>query len=400
MSITCQISRQAPNKLRLDAPGIATQPETSQWLMQRLLAVPGVAGVELLPTGESAIIRYDGTAASRVAILRALRSDVQADAQHPNANEQPTPTPISSPSTPFASCEVVHAMRGRIRLHLPRSGNDATLCGVLAHFLGEQSGVRHVRINRYAATAVVVFDPVLLDAQAIVSMVATYAPDAAAVARWCAAQHDQAQPSSQHAHQRQLETILAVAALALTLFAGAWATWLVYALLLGCAGSILQRTYKSLHSDRKPRLEAVEAVAMVLVGLTGSLWAAACVPLAARSLSYLRIWVQVNATQTPVKTRPHPQSSSAQHMPRRAFARLPEPISFFGLDLRKTGAMPATSAPSEHVTPQTAALLRMDVTEAEPALDVAASLWSTASIGSTTWFVYADSFEVAPKVDE
>ena len=73
MSITCQITPLAADRMRLHAPHLASQPETRQHLMQLLLAVPAVTGVELQPASDSIVIKYDGAPASRAAILAALR---------------------------------------------------------------------------------------------------------------------------------------------------------------------------------------------------------------------------------------------------------------------------------------------------------------------------------------
>lgn len=398
MSITCQITRQTHNKMRLDVPEFAAQPETSQWLIQFLLTVPGVAGVELQPASTSIIIRYDGAPLSRAAIVRALCGAQQVDAQR--AIGQPAPTPLQPPASPYASCAIVHAMRGRVRLHLPRAGDDATLSGVLAHFLCEQTGVRHVRLNRYAANVVVAYDPAILDAQTIMLMVSTYVPDAAATACWRAAQRNQVLSPIQHARRRKYETILAAAALALTLFAGAPAVWLAYALLLGCAGSMVQRTYKSLHTDRKLRFEAIVAAAMTLVGLTGVLWAAALVPLAVRSAPYLRTWMQANATKTPAKAGPRPRSRIAQRVPARAIVALLRTTSFFGANLRKTAVMPASIAQQENPVPAPPEMLKPETVEPEQLFAGVSSLWSTAFIGSTTWFVHSDSYQISQKANE
>ena len=60
MSITCQITPLAADRMRLYAPHLAAQPETRQHLLQLLLAVPVVTGVELQPASDSIVIKYDG----------------------------------------------------------------------------------------------------------------------------------------------------------------------------------------------------------------------------------------------------------------------------------------------------------------------------------------------------
>ncbi len=111
-------------------------------------------------------------------------------------------------------------------------------------------------------------------------MITAYDPDSAEIARWQAAQRAQGAPPVQHARRRKIEAALAAVALALSLFAGPVAMPVMYVLLLGCAGSMLQRTYKGVRKERKLAVEAIVAAAMVLVGLSGALWLAALLPLA------------------------------------------------------------------------------------------------------------------------
>ena len=125
-------------------------------------------------------------------------------------------------------------------------------------------------------------------------MITAYDPNSAEIARWQAAQHAQGTSPVQHPRRRKIEAALAAAALALSLFGGPVAVPLVYALLLGCAGSMLQRTYKGVRKERKFLVEAIAAVAMVLVGLSGALWLAALIPVLLYGAPSVQAWVQVH----------------------------------------------------------------------------------------------------------
>jgi hypothetical protein len=78
---------------------------------------------------------------------------------------------------------------------------------------------------------------------------------------------------------------------------------LVYALLLGCAGSMLQRTYKGVRKERKLAVEAIVAAAMLLVGLSGALWLAALLPLALYGVQPVYTWLLAQAPKTGAKAR-------------------------------------------------------------------------------------------------
>lgn len=380
MSITCQVTQQARDTLRLSAPGIATQPETHTLLMQILLAVPGVEGVELQPASDSILVRHNGTPAARNAVMQALRSGAAPAAAQA--------APSQAEASPYARCEIVHAMRGRVRLHLPRAGSDAVLAGVLAAHLGEQPGVRNVRLNRRAANVIAAYDPAVLDAKAIVAMVTAYAPDAAAVAHWKAAQRARVAPSIQHGRRRTFEIAAAAVALALTFFAGAAAAWVVYALLLGCVVSIAQRTYKTLRVDRKLVVDAAGAAAMVAAGLLGALWVAALIPLVLFGAPRLYTWAQTHADSPRVASGVASRRTARRAM--RAVAALPQYSSMLRLDqVLASEPVPVRAAAEQ---PEPVPVRSTAAKTAEPrqvVVDVSAS--SAASYSSTTWVVQSES---------
>jgi hypothetical protein len=202
-------------------------------------------------------------------------------------------------------------MRGRVRLTIPALSKEAPLAGVLADFLGRQAGVRQVRLNRRAANIVVTYDPAALNAEALVRMIAAYDPDPAAFAHWQAAQHVQSALPVQHARRRKFEVALAAAALAVSIFGGSVAVPLVYALLLGCAGSMIQRAFKRMRKERKLALEAFAAAAMVLAGLSGALGLAALIPLLLAGAPPVVVWVQTYAPKTGARTRTATTASAA-----------------------------------------------------------------------------------------
>ena len=402
MSTTCQITLQARDTLRLDVPGLATQPHTCQMFMQILLAIPEVTGVEVQPVNESIIVRHAGAEASRTAILQALRSGSAPAA--PAAPTKPSAEPAQAAASPYAYSEVVHAMRGRVRLHIPGAGSDAALAGVLAMFLCEQPGIRNVRLNHRVANVIISFDPSILDAQAVTAMVAAYMPDATAVGRWQATQHAYTVAPIAHGRRRKIEAGLAAVALAVTLFAGASAAWLVYALLIGAAGSIIQRTYKSLRTTHRKLLtvDAAAAAAMVVAGVFGALWIAALIPLALFGAPLVNSWAQANATRTKPTSGAKARPRTVQKAAVRAVAALPQSSSPF----RFTPTQPAQREPEpallrETPTPAPARVRTTVVVEsAQTFTGVSGASSTAASISSTTWFVHSDSQRVAQKAYE
>ena len=320
MSITCQVTELKADRICLHVPDIAAQPETSQFLMQYLLGLPGVAGVEMRPANSSAVILHDGRMKTRAAILDALRgkqpaaglqsaaADVVPDDRAGESISQASEATSQAAAQPFARCEVLHAMRGRVRLRIPVLRTEPALAGVLAHHMEQQAGVQQVRLNARAANLIVAFDPALLDAQTVAARVAAYDPEPAAVARWEADQAAQQQLPALHGPRRKVEMALVAAALVVGLIGGGSATLLVYALLFGAIGSILQRTYRSLFKDRRLTVEALAAGAMVALILTGRAWLAALVPM----LLFGAVWLRARnqARGTAVEDAAHARAAS------------------------------------------------------------------------------------------
>ena len=396
MSIICQVTQQARGKLRLDVPDLNKQPETQQVLMQLLCGAPGVTGVELQPASANIIVRYDGSPAARNTILQALRGGLAPDA-HGTA-VQPEPAATQTEAKPYARCEVVHAMRGRVRLHIPGAGEDAVLAGVLAMFLGAQLGVRHVRVNRRAGNVIVSYAPGTMTAASIAAMVAGYVPDAAAVARWRAQRLVEAAAPIQHGRRRKVEMALAAGALALILFGGAWATWIVFALLVGCAGSIVQRTYKSLRTDRRLVFDAMVAASMVAAGVLGALWVSAVIPLVLFGAPLVNAWAQARRSAA----APLPTQRWAVRKAVRAVAALPSSNSLFRLNpAHPTDAIPLYAAlrPSEAPVPVNAQRVEVAQQGQMPTSTTVASNTTTFH-GNATWFVYADVQHVAQRDHE
>lgn len=338
MSVTCQVKELKADRICLHVPGIAMQPETSQFLMQHLLGLAGVAGVEVRPATSSVVILHEGGLRTRAAILDALRGGNGAEKAAAKAAADPAANPAANPADtlphtesvesgaaaaetvsqderlaagepgqvserPYARCELLHAMRGRVRLRIPVLRTDPALAGVLTQFMEQQAGVQQVRLNGRAANLIVNFDPAALNAHAIMARVTAYEPDLATIARWEASQVAPHQRPALQRQRRRLELALAGGALVVGFLGGASFALLVYALLLGAVGSILQRTYKSLFKSRRLTVEALSAGAMILLILNGMAWLAALVPILLSGIVWARTRIQARGEGIHAVTR-------------------------------------------------------------------------------------------------
>ncbi|MFN8464855.1 MAG: hypothetical protein U0X20_04855 [Caldilineaceae bacterium] len=305
MNVTCHVTQRTTNRICLSVPGSAAEPELGQFLAQFVLRVPGVAGVEIWPGSESVVILYDGGRSTGEAILNALRGK-----QLPAPNTQPglqltsdtgsaresipgsvttAPTaPAAAERLPLARYEVLHAMRGRVRLHIPVLKTEKGLGAALAHHLGDQPGVKTVRINRMAANVVVTFDPAASSANQLVAEVAGYNPEPAEIEHWLAVE-DAAELDAGQRHSRQkIEMAMVLGALALPMFFGAAAGFVAQLLFWGSIASMLHRTYRFVSKDRRATLDAAAAAGMALLLLVGMSWQAALIPIAFVAVPWLR----------------------------------------------------------------------------------------------------------------
>lgn len=303
MNVTCHVTQRTTNRICLSVPGSAADPELGQFMAQFVLRLSGVAGVEIWPGSESVVILYEGGRPAGEAILNALRGrqlpepsaqpGVQADGQPGvGATDHALSDTGSGTATaerlPLARYEVLHAMRGRVRLHIPVLKTEKGLARALAHHLGQQPGVKTVRINQLAANVVATFDPTVASANALVAEVAAYNPDAAEIEHWLA-EDDAPELDAAQRHTRQkIEMAMVLGALLLPILFGAAAGFVAQLLFWGSIASIVHRTYRFAFKDRRATLDVAAAAGMAMLLLTGMTWQAALIPLAFMAVPWLR----------------------------------------------------------------------------------------------------------------
>ena len=305
MNVTCHVTQRTTNRICLAVPGSAAEPELGQFLAQFVLRLPGVAGVEIWPGSESVVILHEGGRPAAEAILDALRgkqlpapsvlpsAQLAADAEYTAGSVAAAPAePATAVRTtvrpPLARYEVLHAMRGRVRLHIPVLKTERGLGAALAHHLGEQPGVKTVRLNRMAANVVVTYDPAASSANQLVAEVAGYNPDPFEMEHW-SAMEDSAELNAGQRHSRQkIELAMVLGALVLPLLFGAAAGFVAQLLFWGSIASMVHRSYRFVPRDRRATLDVVAAGSMALLLLIGMTWQAALIPIAFLAVPWLR----------------------------------------------------------------------------------------------------------------
>lgn len=298
MNVTCHVTQRTTNRICLSVPGSAADPELGQFMAQFVLRLSGVAGVEIWPGSESVVILHDGGRPTGDAILNALRgkqmpaasaqlSDRPTDGSGP-ATEAEATASTATEKLPLARYEVLHAMRGRVRLHIPVLKTEKGLARALAHHLGQQPGVKTVRVNQLAANVVATFDPSVANANVLVAEVAGYNPGPAEIERWLAVD-DAAELDAGQRHTRQkLELAMVLGAFVLPMIFGGAAGFVAQILFWGSIASMVHRSYRFVRKDRRATLDVVAAGGMALLLLTGIAWLAALIPIAFVAVPWLR----------------------------------------------------------------------------------------------------------------
>ena len=159
MNATCQVAHLTTGRIRLQVANLSLQPEVGRFLVEFFMRIQGVTGVQLRPATASVVISYDPALCTQDTVLDALRSRV---APQPALAGEVSPEPAASGaaiSYPYLESEVIHAIAGRARLSVPICKTREDLGGVLAHFLGQQAGIHHVRLSLHSRSIVVEFDP-------------------------------------------------------------------------------------------------------------------------------------------------------------------------------------------------------------------------------------------------
>ena len=301
MNVTCHVTQRTTNRICLSVPGSAAEPELGQFLAQFVLRLPGVAGVEIWPGSESVVILHEGGRRAAEAILDALRG---------SSHRHPVPNParmrdLTLRSTPVwhsvcgncAGCSCAAAV-GALRSAACDAGPGAAAYpgpedgegsgAAFAHHLGEQPGVKTVRINRLAANVVVTYDPAAASANQLVAEVAGFNPDPAEIEHWRAVE-DAAEldPGQRHSRQK-IEMAMVLGALVLPMFFGAAAGFVAQLLFWGSVASMVHRSYRFVPKDRRATLDAAAAGGMALLLLIGMSWPAALIPIAFVAVPWLR----------------------------------------------------------------------------------------------------------------
>lgn len=294
MHVTCQVAHATTGRIRLQVDSIATRPEVGRFLVDFLVRVSGVTGVQLRPATASVIITYDPALCTRQTIVDALLSRV---ARRPAVAGDVRPAREASATIayPYLECEVLHQVRGRMRLSVPVMATHPDLGGVLAHFLRQQGGIHHVRLSTHAQSIVVECDALVWDAAALLMLVRAYDPTAEDVDQWLATAESQVTGHEDALAQSKREVALAGTALALGIFGGPVMAPLAYALLAASSLSIFRKARQTLFEERRLTVDTLDATAITLLAATGVIWQAALLNILLSSGELIRASTQERA---------------------------------------------------------------------------------------------------------
>ncbi len=294
MNVTCQVVHATTGRLRLQVDSIATRPEVGRFLADFLMRVSGVTAVQLRPATASVIVTYDPALCTRETIIGAL---VNRLAPRPALTGDVLPADATDPaiSFPYAACEVLHVVGGRVRLSVPVAAVHEDLGHILAHFLRQQGGIHHVRLSTHARSIIVQCDPNVWDAASLLMLVRAYNPDEDDVQQWLAAQKNQASGHADPLVRSKREVALAGTALALGVLGGPVMAPVAYALLAASSLSIFRKARQTLLEERRLTVDTLDATAITLLAVTGVIWQAALLNILLSSGELIRASTQERA---------------------------------------------------------------------------------------------------------
>jgi heavy metal translocating P-type ATPase len=195
-------------------------------------------------------------------------------------------------STPLV-CNVLHAIRGRVRFRLPAIRATETLAIKLPEFLLDQDGLLEVQCNRICASITIVYDPdrwethslcALLEGLSVEQLV-SYVPAMRTRSIGRA-------PSTS-----AFELVLSTTGLALTLVAEGLAASVLPFLLLGSALPMLNRAFTAYSREDRLNVDVLDASATGILALQGQLPMALCMVWLVNLGDYIRDATLMKARQ-------------------------------------------------------------------------------------------------------
>ncbi len=286
MNVTCEVAHLATGRIRLQVSSLAAQPAIGRFLVDFFLRIQGVSSVQVRPSSSCLVIVYDPALCSQELILDALRSRVAAQPAGDASAASGQALSMSGPREagqdddelipfPYLDSEIAHAIAGRTRLRVPIAGTREDLGGLLAHFLRQQVGVHHVRLNAPAQSLVVEHDAAIWNATALLTLARAYDPDEIDIEQYLTAEEAEPVEADDSAARSKREVAIAGSAMALSLLGGPAVAPLALGMLAYSSFSILCKARKTLFEERRLTVDTLDATAITLLAATGVVWQAA-----------------------------------------------------------------------------------------------------------------------------
>jgi len=302
MNVTCEVAHLTTGRIRLQVSSLAAQPAVGQFLVDLFLRITGVTAVHVRPASSSVVIVYDPALASQDLILDALRSRMVARPAGAasaalDEPEQPAVAPEDDGLVPYPYLDgaIAHAIAGRTRLRVPIARTREDLGGLLVHFLRQQAGIHRVRCNARAESLLVEHDPAIWNAEALLTLVRAYNPDAVDLGQYLVVQESAATEAEDLVARSRREVVMAGSALALSLIGGPAVAPVALGMLAVSSLSTFRKARQTLLDERRLTVDTLDATAITLLALTGVVWQAALLNILLSSGEWIRASTQERA---------------------------------------------------------------------------------------------------------
>ncbi len=246
-------------QLELQVPADQTEADIVQSLDQDLGQQFGIHTVEIDPSSGNVVITYNQRCWTNKSIIQTIGRQFNIEGK----TEAVAPVQVLT----FVCEEIIHAIKGRVRLLVPAVKGQANHTNALAlkKFLKGQAGISDVRINRHCGSVIVSYDPAKWTSQTVILKIESYVPSEQQLQKF----EDEV---NREDHQLLFDLQLSGAALALSLVLEPPFLLPVVGLLLLRAGrTVFARAYDSLFRQHRLTIDSLDATAISLLMLQGSL---------------------------------------------------------------------------------------------------------------------------------
>ncbi|MEW6248605.1 MAG: heavy metal translocating P-type ATPase [Nitrospirota bacterium] len=218
-------------------------------------------------------VSSDGSARSREAVHRAASHDrsaaASADPSTRATTESQRSAAIGAASGDLGPVTLIHAIKGRLRVRVPRLKSDDRLADRLRFVLEDRPGIIDVQVNQGCASVTLTYDPAAVTPDSVLETVRGLSRRE--LRDYQGNDSRRTKPATEASQGSGLELLLSTAGIALGFLAESAAAPLVPFLLLGSTLPMLGRAYDAFARKGTLNVDVLDASAAAVLTVQGQL---------------------------------------------------------------------------------------------------------------------------------